>query len=65
MRDIQTCIRRVRVDLPLTEEEYKMVNEWADQQKKAQDRFATWMMIVVLTLLAGVLIYGHFFAGAD
>jgi len=65
MRDLSTCIHRVKAGLPLTAQEYAMVSEWADQQKKAQDRFATWMMIVVLTILAGVLIYGHFFVGAD
>lgn len=50
MRDIATCLARIRCDLPCSEQELYTVREWLDKKKKEQDR------VVVVTIIAAIIL---------
>lgn len=57
MRSIDVIIRRIRTDLPVTDEELDAANEWLKQIKKSNDRFdnimfiGSWIAIITVIIL--------------
>jgi len=52
MRDIGTILRRVMVDLSITEDEAKVAHIYLDCCLKRQKRFITWLGVLCAMLLA-------------
>lgn len=57
MRDVKTLIARLNADLPISDEEIKVLQDHIDQGIKEQDRFIKNVFVVTLISFFGLIFF--------